>query len=106
MTKLNSHWKTFKDIHKEKPEIYEVFKEKTNELIGRGVKRYSAYGIMHVVRFLSSVSMKPQTSFKISNNVIPFYARLYIRDYPQNKDFFKLHQLPTQEFDEKWIETI
>ena len=101
---MNQHWETFKRVHQEKPKIYEEFKKASFQLINVGVSKYSAYGIMHVVRFLTIQTMKPEEVFKINNNLIPFYARLFVREYPQHKDFFKLHELPTQEFLPDWLD--
>ena len=101
---MNKHWRIFTRIHQEKPEIYKEFKKASFELINAGVPRYSAYGIMHVVRFLTIQTMLPGEDFKINNNVIPFYARLFVREYPQHKNFFKLHVLPTQKFKPEWLD--
>lgn len=102
-------WEKFKRIHKEKPEIYQEFCRVTKTLMERGWAKYSAYGIMHVVRFRvwkPGVTMRPEEQFKISNNMIPFYARLYCRDNPETNGFFCLREKKLQGFQEEWINEI
>jgi len=110
-------WERFKSIHKERPKIYEVFQKVTFELMKRGYDRYSAYGIMHIVRFKiwqPGVDMRPDEDYKISNNMTPFYARLFLRDFPEHQDnpdegikgFFQTKVKRLEGFREEWIEEI
>ena len=102
-------WEKFKDLHKNKPEIYEEFCEDSKSLIARGYKQYSAYGVMHIVRFSvwkEGVNMKPEEEFKISNNMTPFYARLFMRDNPEHDEFFITKPIKSQGFKEGWIQTL
>ena len=76
---FKTDWEKFKVIHGERPHIYNKFKGITKQLMGRGYNHYSAYGIMHIVRFQvweKGVTMKPEEEFKVSNNMTPFYARV------------------------------
>tara|TARA_Y100000593_G_scaffold74079_1_gene136179 strand:- start:701 stop:1123 length:423 start_codon:yes stop_codon:yes gene_type:complete len=102
-------WEKFKSLHKNKPEIYKEFCRVTDALISRGHKQYSAYGVMHIVRFSvwkEGVTMQPEEDFKISNNMTPFYARLYIRDFPEHEDFFVTKPIKVQGFKEEWISSL
>ena len=102
-------WEKFKELHKNKPEIYEEFCRIAKALIGRGHKQYSAYGVMHIVRFSvwkEGVTMQPEEDFKISNNMTPFYARLFIRDHPERDDFFVTKPIKVQGFKEEWIDSL
>ena len=100
---MSKNWELFKKVHEKKPQIYEEFKKATFKLIKAGVPRYSADGIMHVVRFLTVQTMHPDSNFKISNNTITFYARLFVRDFPQHKDFFRYRVLKSDQFNESWF---
>ena len=102
-------WDKFKRIHTNKPEIYEEFCRITKIMMEREYPRYSAYGIMHIVRFHTwkpGVTMRPEEDYKISNNMIPFYARLFCRDFPDDKTFFVLREKKLQGFQEEWINEI
>jgi len=112
--KRETDWERFKRIHREKPAIYKEFCRVTKVLRDRGYPRYSAYGVMHIVRFHSykpGVDMRPDEEFKISNNMTPFYARLYIRDHPDHVGFFKIKRKYAgfgniDYFQEEWIKQI
>ena len=102
-------WEKFKNIHKSKPEIYEEFCRVSKALIARGHKQYSAYGVMHIVRFSvwkEGVTMKPEEEFKVSNNMTPFYARLFLRDFPEHDEFFVTKPIKVQDFKEEWVESL
>jgi hypothetical protein len=102
-------WDKFLNMHRAKPEIYAEFYSVAETLIERGYVRYSAYGVMHIVRFRvwkPGVDMRPEEDFKISNNMIPFYARLFLRDYPEHGDFFQIKEKKLQGFQEEWIDAL
>ena len=107
--RCTTDWGKFKQMHKSKPKIYKEFCRVTKELIARGHKQYSAYGVMHIVRFSvwdKGVTMKPEEDYKVSNNMTPFYSRLFSRDNPEHKDFFATKPIKIGEFKEEWIEQI
>ena len=107
--KAETDWQKFKVIHKERPAIYVEFCRVSEELISRGHKQYSAYGVMHIVRFCiwkEGVSMKPSEEYKVSDHMTPFYARLFLRDFPGHEDFFVTKPIRLQGFKEEWIESI
>ena len=102
-------WERFKFIHKDRPQIYEVFTTTSLDFIDRGIKRYSAYGVMHIVRwriFIPGVDMRPPEDFKISDHMTPFYARLFLRDNPKYEEFFQTKEIRLQGFQEEWINQI
>tara|TARA_R110002051_G_C8691427_1_gene493111 strand:- start:230 stop:652 length:423 start_codon:yes stop_codon:yes gene_type:complete len=102
-------WERFKDLHKSRPGIYRKFCEIALTMIERGQDRDSAYSVMHVLRFQDfspGVDMRPESDYKISNNMTPFYARLFHRDYPEHREFFSIKSITKQKFDESWINEI
>jgi len=102
-------WEKFKELHENKPEIYEEFCKVSKAIIGRGHKQYSAYGVMHIVRFSAwkeGVTMKPGMDYKVSNNMTPFYARLFLRDFPEHEKFFSTKPIRLEGFKEEWIDSL
>ena len=77
----------FVKYHAENPQVYEAFKKFALETIRRGFKHYSAKGIYELIRWHTGVSSND--IFKVSNNYTPFYARLFEKDYPQFKGYFR-----------------
>ena len=102
-------WEKFKELHKNKPEIYDEFCRVAKALVDRGHKQYSAYGVMHIVRFAvwkEGVTMQPEEEFKVSDHMTPFYARLFLRDHPEHDEFFVTKPIKLQGFKEEWIEKL
>ena len=102
-------WERFKEIFYGRPRIYEIFCKTALEFEDRGIDNYSAYGIMHIVRwriFDPQVDMRPPEIFKISDHMTPFYARVFLRDHPEHEDFFQTKEIKLQGFQEDWIERL
>ena len=78
--------------HKENPEVYELFKKFTMQVIATDRKKYSHWAIMNQIRWHTEIQTSG-SKFKISNNYIAYYARLFAHDHPQYKSFFTLKQM-------------
>jgi len=83
----------FEAVHKEHPEIYEAFKEVTFDLMRRGFQRFSQDGVMHIVRYTKSASAEDMERYRINNDYVSRYARLFINDYPEHESFFRIKPL-------------
>ena len=81
----------FERYHKEKPEIWDQFKEATFALIKVGRKHFSADAILHSIRF--NTVLRGGTDFKINNNYSSMYSRLFTANFPEHKDFFEQRKL-------------
>jgi len=86
----------FREFHRDNPCVYNWFRAFSLELIRRGIKQYSAYGIMHRVRFEAVLTGVEDNEYKINNNLTPYYARKFLRDHPQHKGFFITRELTTE----------
>ena len=98
-------WEKFKGLHRRNPAIYRSFCEISETLIGRGFSHYSAYGVMHIVRYQNHHEMSLDDGYKVSDHMTPFYARLWIRDNPEHEEFFSTKPIRLQGFKERWINT-
>ena len=54
-----------------------------------GMKRWSARGVIHVMRWKSAIQDSDPT-FKINNNISPMLARQAMKDYPELEGFFEV----------------
>ena len=54
-----------------------------------GMKRWSARGVIHVLRWKSTIQDSDPT-FKINNNISPMLARQAMQDHPELKGFFEV----------------
>lgn len=78
----------FKVYHAENPHIYEAFKAYAQQLIAAGVTKLSAYLIYERMRWESLVT--GNDGYKLNNNYRPYYARLFMQDFPQFEGYFDL----------------
>ena len=78
--------------HKANPKVWEKFEKYTFDAINSGRKHYSHWAIVNRIRWNKEIETKGG-EFKISNDYICFYARLFHARYPQHSDFFKLKPL-------------
>lgn len=78
--------------HKQNPEVYELFKRYTFQLIRAGHNHYSAKGVFERIRWHSDVETAGEP-FKISNNYTPYYARLFMTEFKRHDGFFRIKEL-------------
>jgi hypothetical protein len=74
--------------HKENPEFYELFSRFTKEAISNGHTKLSAWLIINRIRWETSIVTKGD-DYKISNDFIALYSRLFMPDNPQYAGFFR-----------------
>ena len=78
--------------HKQNPMVYELFEKYTFDAITSGRNHYSHWAIINRIRWDREIETQGG-DFKISNDYIGFYARLFHARHPQYDGFFKLKQL-------------
>ena len=79
----------FKIYMEKHPQIYRLFIKYAFQ-IAQKRKYYSAKAIFHRIRWESAVSgADEENEFKISDGCISHYARQFMKDYPQYRNFFK-----------------
>lgn len=78
----------FWEFHKSNPNVYELFKRFTFELIQRGHKHYSSDAVIHRIRWHTSLETTGD-GFKVNDHYPAFYSRLFHRDYPEHDAFFR-----------------
>ncbi len=82
----------FNDFNEKNPEVYELFKKFTFQAAGKGHKRLSAWMIANRIRWETQIETV-NDDYKISNDYICFYARLFHARHTQYADFFHLKPL-------------
>jgi len=89
---LEERKKKWWEWHKENPQVWEKFREYTLEAIATGRNHYSHWAIVNRIRWNREIETKGG-EFKISNDYICFYARLFHAKHPEHNEFFKLKPL-------------
>lgn len=85
------------EYHKKHPEVWELFVRFSFEMIERGFQHYSVSGIFERIRWEMDAGGDGVTMFKIGNNYKPFYARRFMKVYPETEGFFRLRYQTTQD---------
>ncbi len=80
----------FEAFHAENPDVYQLFERFALEAANAGRKRFSAYTVAGRIRWYTSVETRDPTGFKINNNWIPFYARMFHERWPRYAGFFEM----------------
>ena len=78
-------WEKF---HRQNPDIWQLFARFAFAAINSGKKHYSARAIMERIRWQTEIVTKGSV-FKMNNNHVPMYARLFMSAYPEHAGFFK-----------------
>ena len=86
--------------HKANPHVYELFKRFTMQAINRGHRNLSAWLIVNRIRWETSIETKGD-DFKISNDFIAYYSRLFMHDHPQYKGFFRTKTLKSERYQDE-----
>jgi len=102
-TKVESHsrademFEKFKQFHKENPHIWEMFNKFTCQLLAAGHQHHSARAVIERIRWETSLRTTDE-QFKIPNNHIPYYARMFNARTPFNDKFFKCNKRVSEEY--------
>ncbi len=79
----------FRRFHEGNPHVYHVFQRLTNEALGRGATRLSAWWVINVARWeVMFRTEDDNSSFKIGNDYIAHYARMFMHDHPLHRGLF------------------
>ena len=80
-------------FHAAHPEVWEHFVRFTFDRISKGFKHYSAYAVFERIRWeMSNVGGNGLDEFKLNNNYRPFYARRFMKMYPEHDGFFRTRE--------------
>ena len=78
--------------HCANPEVWLYFERFSLEAINKGRTRISHWLIMNRIRWEVNIVTTGE-DFKISNDYIAFYARLWNARYPQHKNLFTIKKM-------------
>jgi len=86
-----------KTYHKQYPEVWELFVQFTFDMIDKGFKNYAVSGIFERIRWEKDMGGDGLTMFKINNNYKPFYARDFMKMYPEHDGFFRTRKQTSED---------
>lgn len=80
------------------PRVWRLFKRYAMKAIRAGHEHYSADGIMHMIRWETSVKQTKAGPVALPNNFTAMYARKFIATNPKHADFFVTRSSKADEF--------
>jgi hypothetical protein len=78
--------------HKANPDVWRYFEKYAYEAVHRGRKKISHWLIINRIRWEVSIVTTGE-DFKISNDYIAFYARLWKARHPEHADLFNTKKM-------------
>lgn len=85
-------WRQFRRYDNENPQIWDAFVRTTLDAIKKGYQRIGAHFIIQILRW--EIGVQATNDFrKIGNNYFPYYARKFMKEYPQHEGIFELRKL-------------
>ena len=87
LTPFEQRKKEWWEWHKENPYVWLYFERFAMEAVNKGRKKISHWLIINRIRWEVNIVTTGE-DFKISNDYIAFYARLWKAKHPQHKDLF------------------
>ena len=86
--------------HLENPHVYRLFKRFTFQaLMKRRHKHLGAWLVVNRIRWETSIETTGE-DFKISNDFIAYYARLFMAQHPEHKGLFRTKPLKEERHDD------
>lgn len=82
----------FQEFHAANPAVYAEFARYSRQMREAGRDRYSAYGVVEVLRWHRNIATTGDV-FKINNNFVPIYVRLFVLRHPEYATFFELRRV-------------
>jgi hypothetical protein len=83
----------FEEFHSRNPGVYDLFEKFTFEAINKGHKRISHWLIANRVRWETQINTTGNP-YKISNDFIGLYARMFVKKYPKYANLFQFKFAP------------
>jgi hypothetical protein len=90
MTNADKLFKDFRRFHAKNPHVYRLFVRFSLQATGRR-PYFSARTVLHRIRWETTIETDDPKGFKVANAWSAFYARMFERDLPEHKGFFRMN---------------
>ena len=78
----------FDRFHRENPQVYELFRKFTYQVIDAGRKNFGAKAVMERIRWSTMVETKGD-AYRLNNNYTAYYARMFMAAHPEHEGLFE-----------------
>ena len=79
-------------FHEKHPEVWDLLVQFSHEMRSRGFQRYSIRAVFERIRWEKDAGGDGVNQFKINSNHQAFYARRFMRMYPEFEGFYKTRE--------------
>jgi hypothetical protein len=87
----------FDEFHRENPEVYRLFVERTRAIKAAGWTHYSVKTLMETARYHADLQCRDQRGFRLNNDFTALYARKLMDEFPEEfGGFFELRERRAQ----------
>ncbi len=83
----------FLSFHEKYPKVYDLYKAFCFQLINKAYTKIGSKMIIERIRWEIATGSKDDAGFKINNNYTAHYARLFVQEHPQYKDYFEFREI-------------
>ncbi len=87
----------FDEFHRDNPKVYELFKSYALRAIDKGKKKASAKMLINAIRWEHYLETVTDDEYRINDAFTAYYARLFIRDFPDYDYLFELRAIRTKD---------
>lgn len=94
--KLNKRKEKWWNWASKNPHVWQLFCKYAFEMIAAGKKKGSAWDVINRIRWHEEIETKGG-EFKISNDFIGWYARMFIKKYPQHANLFTIKPMKEEQ---------
>ena len=91
-TRLDEMREQVNEFHNQNQDVWRLFCGFTFDLIGLGYKNYSAKAVFERIRWEKDTGGDGVNQFKLNNNYTAFYARRFMKVYPEHDGFFRTRE--------------
>lgn len=85
-------WKRFREYDERNPHIWDAFVEVTELALKKGYSRIGAAFIGNIIRW-ERPEMADFDIYKVNNDFFPYYARKYMKKFPDKQTVFEIRRL-------------
>ena len=92
-TRTEQLYNEFEKFHKNNPEVWQLFKKYTFQLINAGRANYSARAVFARIRWHKDIETQDSTGLKLNDHHSPYYSRMFHACYPEYDGFYRNRKL-------------
>lgn len=90
LDKKSTLFKSWEKYHRDHPEVYLFFCRFAYEAMDSGKEKLSGWLIANRIRWEIRVQRLDYDVFKLKNDFIAIYTRLFLHEHPNHKAFFNI----------------